>query len=650
MKKYIYITILLCSGLFFSCNDDIDGSLDGVDDIERPKETGHYLHTIVDADYATIAKALEADGTEESKALAAKLRKEKQFSDELSPYNLIPYLLPSVLKSPDVGASFDVTYNYNHGRTTALSTMSEDAYVLTSADYAEAWESPSVDAFTPKQPASTYLPNILKKALTGKEDGTYANVNYFFSEEEPYPADVRGEDHMIEDFSSYSVKYENIAKNGWFTTDLKGTKAWQANVFSDNWYAQMSSNNSKEVNDVWMVSPQIDLTKATNPRFTFDIKSAYYNADCLSIWVSSDFDGNSANLDPSKWKNISSEFNIPKDAKWPNDFASAGSADLKDYKGKQVYVALRYQGDGTDNSKTTSYQIDNIAVHENIPGIAVKEKELVHDLYIAKGGNWEKVHNTNIIVLQPKDYEAMGVKNLTVTNAPEYLNNYLLLNYPYLTEGQTRTIVYRTSADGVKCYADELSLGKVDNIKTWVTNAFIETKVDQFIFAASKKWIFDPTFVVKLQKGKNDTDGYMMVVNYVKLNQALENPKLVNSYGDSEYYYGFSGNYGNVSYREVDRLNDITYAALDNAKDRRDLMSRRTEEGVALYLSLQYPEATPMTNGVQQEAKVTVFVFRDPEYPLDMDWTYHFKCVDTKKWEFIERVSETGIVEKAGEY
>lgn len=647
MKKYIYTAILLCSGIFFSCNEDVDGKMDGIDDFTKPKEVGHYKHTIVDADFATIATALKAEGTDEAKALADKLTKEKQFSAELNPATLIPYLLPSVLKSPDVGASFDVTYNYNHGRTAALSTMSEDAYVLTSADYAKAWKNPSVDAYTPAQSPAANLPNVLKEQLTGKAEGTYANVNYFYSEEEPYVADVRGEDYILEDFSAYTVKYENITKNGWFTTDLKGSKAWQANVFSDNWYAQMSSNNSKEENDVWMVSPQIDLGKATNPRFTFDIKSAYYNADCLSIWVSSDFDGNSANIDPAKWKNISNEFNIPKDLKWPNDFASAGSADLKDYKGKKIYVALRYVGDGTDNSKTTSYQIDNIAVHENIPGIAVKEKSLVHDLYVLKANVWTKVTDKNIIVLQPQDFADMGVgAYLSKAKAPEYLDNYLKQKYPFAEVGAVKTIVYRTSADGTKCYADELSLVSDNGVKTWTTNAFIETKEDQFIFAASKKWIFDPTFVVKFAK-----PDYQVLVEYVKVNQAIDNPNLIDR-DNTELFYGFSAYYGNVNYRDVGYRNkDVAFAALgDDAKAKRDLMNRRTEEAVGIYLTLQYPNATEMTNGVQQEAKITVYIYRDPEYTLDMDWTYHLKCVGDKKWEFIERVSETGIVEKAGEY
>lgn len=653
MKKYIYTIILLSSGLFISCNDGIDGKLDGIEDVERPKEVGHYEHTIVDADINEIVKALRAEGTDESKALADKLNKEKQFSEELDPVTLIPYMLPTFLKSPDVGASVDVTYTYNSGRTAKLSSMSENAYVVSSEDYATVWKNPSVDAFTPKNSPATHLPTILKTHLGEKEEGAYANVNYFYSEEEPYPADVKGEDHMAEDFSDYSVAFDPVNKNGWFTKDLLGKRAWQVKTYSDNWYAEASSNKSNEENDFWMVSPLVDLSKAVNPRFTFDIKSAYYNADCLSIWISTEFDGNQDNLDPSKWKEITKSFSIPKDLKWPNDFSSAGSADLKDYKGKKVYVAFRYQGNGIAGvtAKTTSYQIDNITIHENIPGIEVAKKTLVHDLYVMKGDKWTKETEKTILVLQPKDYDAMGKDFLTLTNAPEYLDNYLLLNYPFAEVGEIKTIVYRTSADGVKCYADEYSLSKDTGGKTWTPNSFKEVKTDQFIFAASRKWIFDPTFVITLQKGKTDTDGYMMVVNHVKANQAVETPSLINKYGDTEYYYGFNANYGNITYRSVDRQNDPSYVALTDDKAKRDLMNRRTEEGLGIFLTLQYPNATPLTNGVEQEAKVTVTVFKDPEIAADNTiWTYQFKCVGDKKWEFVQRVSSDGAIEKAGTY
>lgn len=645
MKKYIYSIILLSAGLFISCNEDIDGNLDGLDDAIRPTETGHYEHTIVDADYATIATALKADGQTD---LANKLTKEKMFSAELNPATLIPYMLPTFLKSPDVGASVDVTYTYNKGRTTQLTTMSGNAYVATSADYATAWGSPSVDAFTPKKTATSYLPAILKKEMGEQAEGTYANVNYSYSEEEPYVADVKGEAHMEEDFADYDTAYDPVNKNGWFTKDLLGKRAWQVKTYSGNWYAEASSNNSKEENDFWMVSPQIDLAKATSPRFTFDIKSAYYNADCLSIWISTDFDGNKDNLDPSKWKDITKSFTIPKDLKWPNDFASAGSADLKDYKGKKVYVAFRYQGNGIDNSKTTSYQIDNIAVHENIPGIAVKEKSLVYDLYVLKADVWSKVTDANTLVLQPSDFKKMGVNYLSVANAPEYLNNYLKLEYPFATVGSTKTIVYRTSADGTKCYADEFTLVNNNGVTTWITNSFVETRTDQFIFGASRKWVFDPTFVVQFAK-----PDYQVVVEYVKVNQALDNPNLIDR-DNTELFYGFSSYYGNVNYRDIGyRAKDETFAALgDDTKAKRDLMNRRTEEAFEIYLATQYPDATAITNGVEQFAELTVTIYRDPGIvaPENIKWTYKYQCVGDKEWKFIERKSETGITEKAGEY
>lgn len=655
MKKYIYIIILLSSGLFFSCNDDIDGKLDGIEDVERPKEVGHYEHTIVEADFSEIVKALRAEGTDESKALADKLNKEKQFSEELNPVTLIPYFLPTFLKSPDVGASVDVTYTYNEGRTTKLTTMSEGAYVLTSADYAKAWKNPSVDAYTPAQSPAANLPDVLKEQLTGKTEGTYANVNYFYSTEEPYVADVRGEDYILEDFENNpSGAGTNVKVDlaGWINTDLTGVFFWQNREYSKNKYAQVTAFRSGTLNDIWLISPEIDLKDAKNPRFAFDISVGNYNKTCLKVFVSDNFDGNKANILSATWTDITSSFPLPTPASGYSTWATAGSHSLSTYKGKKVHVAFRYEGDDAatdaDKKKTTTYQIDNVTIHENIPGIAVKEKSLVYDLYVLKADVWSKVTDANTLVLQPSDFKKMGVNYLSVANAPEYLNNYLKLEYPFATVGSTKTIVYRTSTDGTKCYADEFTLVNNNGVTAWTTNSFIETKTDQFIFGASRKWVFDPTFVVEFAK-----PDYQVIVEYVKVNQAIDNPNLIDR-DNTELFYGFSSYYGNVNYRDIGyRAKDVTFAALgDDTKAKRDLMNRRTEEAFEIYLAAQYPDATAITNGVEQFAELTVVIYRDPAIvaPENIKWTYKYQCVGSKEWKFIERKSETGITEKAGEY
>lgn len=651
MKKYFYIAIILVGGIFVSCNDDIDDKLPGIDEAERPGNVIQHEHTFVANDFNTIISNLNAKKTKEDSLLAQQVSANKKFSEALDPAKFIPYLLPSIIKSPDVGASVAVTYQYDLGRDTVVANLSTDSYTLVSEDYATAWGDPSVDAFTPAKAPNSYLPAILMTRFGQQPIGKYKNVEYYYSEKEPTPANVVGDIYEEEPFDNNpsgtgSGKKMDIA--GWTNVDLTGGTSiyWQCRTYSGNNYTQVSSYQSGALNDVWLISPQVDLTNATSPRFAFDIVAGNYNATCLKIFVSDNFDGNQANIATATWTEVTSNFTLPTPSSGYSTWASAGSMSLASYTGKKIHVAFRYEGDDLNaTKKTTTYQIDNVKVYDETLGLEVESKSLVYDLYESTGTVWKKTTDNNIIILQPEDYEAMGLTYLTTEQAPNYLPIYLSQKYTYAQEGDSKKIVYRTKAN--TCYADEY----IRTDGKWVANSFIEEKTDQFVYASTKEWIFDPTLVVTMQKGKESTDDYMMVVNYVKEHQALENPNLINQkYQDTEYYYGFSGGYGNVSYRDSDRSNDTEYAALTDADAKWDLMNRRTEQGVAVYLSLKFPNATPLTNGVVQEAKVTLFVYRDPKSDKDQNWTYRMKCIGDKQWEFVERVSASGEVNKAGEY
>lgn len=170
---------------------------------------------------------------------------------------------------------------------------------------------------------------------------------------------------------------------------------------------------------------------------------------------------------------------------------------------------------------------------------------------------------------------------------------------------------------------------KVDNRKEQRTSQFLRTET---------KWVFDPTFIEVLQKGKGDTDGYMMIVNYVMAHQAIENPALINKYRDTEYYYGFSGNNGNVSYRDKDRSFDPAYPSSGSIEEKVAFMDQRTIEGVALYLTLKHPDATAKVGDMDQKAKVTLMIFSNPaSTKTSEDWEYTMQCTGDKQWKFIER-------------
>lgn len=168
----------------------------------------------------------------------------------------------------------------------------------------------------------------------------------------------------------------------------------------------------------------------------------------------------------------------------------------------------------------------------------------------------------------------------------------------------------------------------------------ITTRTEQFIFSGFdvSGWVFDPTLYVTLQKGKNPTDDYMMVVLHIKERYAAATPSLINSYGDAEYYYGFNANYGNITLRESDRLRDPDYAALTNDEEKAAYLDQRTKEGIGIYLSLKYPDATPQVAGIDVYCLVTAHIYNGS---TTVPKTYKFQCTEgnPSRWEFLPPLS-----------
>ena len=65
---------------------------------------------------------------------------------------------------------------------------------------------------------------------------------------------------------------------------------------------------------------------------------------------------------------------------------------------------------------------------------------------------------------------------------------------------------------------------------------------------------------------------------------------------------------------------------------------------------MKYPDAQPQVNGIDQMAEVTVLIYSNPvSNNTNENWTYTMQCVGNKEWKYIQRVSEYGTIEKAGE-
>lgn len=648
MKLNIYPLLLsaLLTGAFSAC-DYNEHNFDNFEEETTPKNVGKYEYTFLSGDVSTIVTALRANKTQADSLLATAFNADKMFSEALPASTLIPYLLKSKYIAGDVGSSAQVTYEYNLGRDSIVTGLSTSPYVVSDADYKLIWGELYPTAFTPDKSPETSIPTILKKGFVDAKKGTFKNVEYYYSSEEPVDAAIE-EAVWNEDFQKYDAGSGVLVNiDSWINKDLKNNLGWQNREYSNNKYAQVSAYKTGLVHDVRLITKVIDLTSPiSNPQFSFDIVVGNFTVNSLSIELSENFDGKEANIASATWKDVTSSFTIPQPASGYSTWASAGTLDLKKYIGKKVYISFRYIGDDTSTpKKTTTYQIDNVKVYNLKPGVAVKKSELVYASYEYNGTAWSKTADTKIS-LQPTDYTTMGVTYLSTAAAPQYLSKYLKLKFPYAQDGASKVIIYKTSKTA--CYADTYvhSAAKQE----WAVNNFIETRTDQFVFAnvdGVKQWIFDPTFESVLSKAD-----FQLVVEYVRVNQAVDNPKLYNTtYKNAEYYYGFSANYPNITYRDKDRTNDPLYPISGSSQEKEDFCNKRTVEGLQVFLGIKYPDATPLTSGVVQMAKLTVPVYSSHiSTTTTENWTYTFECTGNKEWKFIQRESkENKTIEKAGE-
>ncbi len=161
-------------------------------------------------------------------------------------------------------------------------------------------------------------------------------------------------DHGQGDFKIVNIKIAGVSA------------VWQYNA-SYGMVASGFLTDTRYETESWLISPQIDLTNATNPILIFDQaqnqSKKTFNEECF-LYVSTQYTGDGT-IDESQWKKL--EFNkdaegnyiVPTGTSW--NFISTGQLDLSAYKGQKIYIAFRYTS--TEESAST-WEIKNLFVKE----------------------------------------------------------------------------------------------------------------------------------------------------------------------------------------------------------------------------------------------------------------------------------------------
>ena len=149
----------------------------------------------------------------------------------------------------------------------------------------------------------------------------------------------------------------NISASGWSNIAVKGTRLWQGKEFDSNLYAQATAFNDASVEmETWLITPKIDLSKPKT--LEFESSQAFYNHDGLTVWVSSDFDGE--DVTAATWEALSPTLagSTSPDHEW----IGSGLVDLSAFTG-EIHIGFKYVGSDS-GGKTTSYRLDNVKVQD----------------------------------------------------------------------------------------------------------------------------------------------------------------------------------------------------------------------------------------------------------------------------------------------
>ena len=154
----------------------------------------------------------------------------------------------------------------------------------------------------------------------------------------------------------------SLTSGGWTSVIEAGTYNWEASDLGStgDFYARSSSWNgsSTDTSVIWLISPGMDLSSATNPILTFKSACNYTGYD-MEVLISTDYNGLIAPASAT-WTDISGSAQLSTgNFTW----TSSGNVDLSSFNGQDsVHLAFKYTGGPVVGGKT--WEVDNILVDE----------------------------------------------------------------------------------------------------------------------------------------------------------------------------------------------------------------------------------------------------------------------------------------------
>lgn len=161
-------------------------------------------------------------------------------------------------------------------------------------------------------------------------------------------------DELSEAFGSLSNN-QSVELNGWSNIAVKGTRTWLAKEFDGNVYVQATSfQDDNPEAEMWLITPPVKLD---SPKIlNFESAQAFYNHDGLSVWISTDFEGD---VEAATWTELTATLAGSGNENYA--WVPSDDIDLSNFSGV-AYIGFKYVGNNV--SGTTSYLIDNVEISE----------------------------------------------------------------------------------------------------------------------------------------------------------------------------------------------------------------------------------------------------------------------------------------------
>jgi hypothetical protein len=152
----------------------------------------------------------------------------------------------------------------------------------------------------------------------------------------------------------------STSKGKFIAINVLGAQVWAM----DRTYIKMSGfvGSSNIANEDWLISPQVDLTKVTKAKMSFDYVTRYFGTlkNEATVWISRNYEEGAPTS--ATWTQIKTPLPLTDKGSW--DFSKSGEINLTEYAGDTITVAFKYLSTAT---KAGTWEIKNFTVVEGEP-------------------------------------------------------------------------------------------------------------------------------------------------------------------------------------------------------------------------------------------------------------------------------------------